>query len=376
MDGDIDAMNAPDFLLRERLPTPEPVPDMASYLREREACLSLSPAKRENYERYLRSTKREAILDYLPVRLDVENVSRCNFRCTMCQVSDWPKGQRAADMTLEDYKRLIDEQIGIVELKIQGFGEPTMGGDDFFQMIRYARARRIWVRTITNASRLHLRNTFQKLVDTDVNEIQISIDGATKEVFEGIRRGSVFEQVVKNCALINGYAKAQSKLRTKMWTVVQQSNAHQLDDLIDLACDAGFEHMVFSYELIDFGTERWRQTNDAVSVADRISVSECWRLHHRAKALGVRLSFWFAVQRYDVSAPEKLCPWPFERSFIASDMKIVPCCIIGNPEISNLGDAHKLAEEWKSGAAFKVFREDHLAGRIPEVCKSCYKGCR
>lgn len=367
---------ASDLLLDKHLPEPEPVPDKAAYLREREACLALSPAARENWERYERSTRREAELDYLPVRLDVENVSRCNFRCTMCQVSDWPKGQRAADMSLDDFKRLLDEQVGVVELKIQGFGEPTMGAH-YFEMIQYARARRIWVRTITNASRLHLRNTFQKLVDTDVNEIQISIDGATKEVFEGIRRGSVFEQVVKNCALINGYAKAQGKLRTKMWTVVQQTNAHQLDDLVDLAYDAGFAHLVFSFELIDFGQPKWKETNDAASVADRISLAECWRLHHRAKALGVRLGFWFANERYSYEAgnPEKLCSWPFQSAYISSDMKIVPCCIIGNPEVSNFGDARKLTELW-NGPAIKAFREGHLTGCVPDICRSCYKGNR
>jgi len=49
----------------------------------------------------------------------------------------------------------------------------------------------------TNASLLHLRDNYKKLVDTGVNEIQISIDGATKDVFEGIRVGSVFESVEK-----------------------------------------------------------------------------------------------------------------------------------------------------------------------------------
>jgi MoaA/NifB/PqqE/SkfB family radical SAM enzyme len=375
MDRDIDAMNAPDFLLRENLPAPEPVPNTAAYLAEREACLALSPARRENWARYEASNKREAVLDYLPVRLDVENVSRCNFRCTMCQVSDWPKGQRAADMSLDDFKRLLDEQVGVVELKIQGFGEPTMGGESYYEMIRYARARRIWVRTITNASRLHLKGSYMRLVESDANEIQISIDGATKEVFEGIRRGSVFEQVVGNCWTINRYAAGVGKLRTKMWTVVQEANAHQLEELVCLASEAGFKNMVFSFELIDFGMPRWREANDAVSVADRINVDRCWRLHAQAATLGIKLAFWFATERYETGSPRKLCPWPFERAYVSSDMRFVPCCIIGNPEVSDVGDARRLAEEW-NGPAIADFRQAHLDGRVPAVCKSCYKGCR
>ena len=111
------------------------------------------------------SAARGADVDYLPVKLDIENVSRCNFRCTMCQVSEWPKGRRARDMTLDEFKRLIDQQYSLVEIKIQGQGEPTLQGDDFIAMISYARSKAIWVRVITNGSLLHLRDNYKKLID-------------------------------------------------------------------------------------------------------------------------------------------------------------------------------------------------------------------
>lgn len=359
-----------DAFARSLLPIPEPVPDTATFLAEREACLALDERKRENYARYLKSSKREAVADYMPVRLDIENVSRCNFRCTMCQVSDWEKSQRAEDMSFADYKKLIDEQYGVVELKIQGFGEPTMGAD-YIKMIRYARQRRIWVRTITNASRLHLKAMYKQLIDADPNEIQISIDGADKKVFEKIRRGSRFRMVVDNCVMINGYSGGA---RTKMWTVVQKDNVHQLGDLVDLAYQIGFQYLVFSFELIDFGMQRWKETNDAVSVASQIDVPKLWGLHAYAKRLGVKLAFWFATERYSTISPETLCPWPFERAYVSSDMRYVPCCIIGNPQVSDVGDARKLAEEWNAPAVVQ-FRKEHLDGKVPTVCRSCYKSC-
>ena len=178
--------------LRE-LPAPEPAAGVEAYRRERELALASSPRRRENFEKYTRSSRRSAAVDYLPIKLDIENVSRCNFRCTMCVVSDWPKGKREEDMSLENFQRLIDEQYGLFEIKLQGIGEPTMQGDVFFEMIKYARARQIWVRTTTNASLLHVKDNYRKLVDTGVNEIQISIDGADATTFESIRRGSRFD---------------------------------------------------------------------------------------------------------------------------------------------------------------------------------------
>jgi MoaA/NifB/PqqE/SkfB family radical SAM enzyme len=116
-------------------------------------------------------------------------------------------GTRAADLTLAAFQRLIDEQIGIVEIKLQGSGEPTMQRYDYFAMIRYARERHIWARTTTNASLLHLKDNYRKMIDADVNELQISVDGASKRVYEGIRRGANYERVMANIALFNRYAR-------------------------------------------------------------------------------------------------------------------------------------------------------------------------
>src|SRR5665213_130462 len=83
----------------QALPKPKPSAGMEAYDRELELALSTRSGCRENYARYLAGARRTD-LDYLPIKLDIENVSRCNFRCTMCSVSEWTKGQRAGDMSL------------------------------------------------------------------------------------------------------------------------------------------------------------------------------------------------------------------------------------------------------------------------------------
>src|SRR5713101_157676 len=73
------------------LPAPEPAAGTDAYLRERALALARSPECLANYERYMAAKRQVAQIDYLPIKLDIENVSRCNFRCTMCAVSDWHK---------------------------------------------------------------------------------------------------------------------------------------------------------------------------------------------------------------------------------------------------------------------------------------------
>lgn len=354
------------------LPVPSPVPDMDAYLRERRIRLSRSTARLDNYIK-LRAAKRGSVeLDYMPVKLDIENASRCNFRCTMCTVSEWPKGKRAEDLPLAEFKRLIDENQNLVEIKLQGLGEPTLQGDDYFAMIGYARSQHIWVRTTTNASLLHLNDNYKRLIDSGVNEVQISIDGADAETYTSIRRGAVFDRVVENCTLINGYCESLGIERTKIWTVVQRGNRHQLPALVDLAHKLKFRHMVFSLNLGDFGLAKWRERNDAVTVESEITRFEAEELVARGAKLGINVSFWNVTSKYSTDRVENLCPWPFERAAISSDLRVVPCCIIGNPDVSELGDGRDFAKVW-NGDAYRKFRQAHLDGEIPQVCRGCYR---
>jgi pyrroloquinoline quinone biosynthesis protein E len=366
--------NQPTVHVREELralPQPEPAPGVEAYLRERELALAFSAKRRENYDRYMRSARRTAQVDYLPTILDIENVSRCNFRCPICVVSTFPKGGRAEDMSLDDFKRLIDEQYGLVEIKLHGAGEPLMQGDAFFEMIRYARAQHIWVRIVTNASLLHARDNYRKLVDSDINEIQISIDGADKSTFESIRIGSRFEKVCANCKLINAYCRERGVERTKMWTVVQSGNQHQLEALVDLAHELGFTNQVFSLQLHSWGSQELEIRNSALTAEDSLTTERLLALVDRGAALGVKVWFWNITHKYNGASRETLCPWPFERAYISSDLRTVPCCMIGNPDAYELGKGKGFAETWTSDE-YEAFREAHLKGEIPQLCQGCY----
>jgi pyrroloquinoline quinone biosynthesis protein E len=358
-------------LNRRTVPAPEPAAGWAAYQEQRERALAFDPRRRENFERFLAANRSQAEIDYLPVKLDIENVSRCNFRCTMCQVSDWHKGQRGPDMPLDSFKRLVDSQYGVIEIKLQGMGEPLMQRDDYFAMLRYARSKEIWVRTTTNASLLHVRDNYARLVDADPNEVQISIDGADKTTFESIRRGSVFERVISNCRLVNDYCERNGVARTKMWVVVQKSNRHQLLDFVELAARAGFRSMAFSLNLTDWGQAHWNEANTAVLAEDAIDEQLCHRLVERGHALGVKVAFWSVTEKYSRATPAKRCPWPFERLYVSSDMRVVPCCTIANPDVSDLGSAEDLTATWNSDALV-AFRRGHIEGPLPDICRGCY----
>ncbi len=84
---------APNIILAEHkrrlrdLPRPDAAGGADYYIQMREQSLAFDPRRRTNYERYAQATRTKSKIDYLPIKLDIENVSRCNFKCIMCVVS-------------------------------------------------------------------------------------------------------------------------------------------------------------------------------------------------------------------------------------------------------------------------------------------------
>ena len=99
-------------------------------------------------------------------------------------------------------------------------------------------------------------------------------------------------------------------------------------------------------------------------------------LVERGKERGVRVRFWNTTSKYSTESPEALCPWPFERAYISSDLRVVPCCFIGNPDVAEIGttpaNRASFASVW-FGADFQAFRQAHLDGNIPAYCRGCYR---
>ena len=350
---------------------PMPYPDPRAWEASLRKALTSDRRRKENYERYLRAQKGIDV-DYLPIRLDIENVSRCNFRCTMCQVSGWgPKYQRAEDMSFEDFKNLVDEQYGLIEIKLHGMGEPLLGGEEFFKMVRYARSKDIWVRTNSNGSLFHFRENYKKLVESDINEVQVSFDGATKGTFEKIRHGSKFELEVRNCKLLNGYCNERNLLLTRMWALMQQHNIHEFLNFVDVAHEMAFQRLTYSLNLHGWGQEKWISANESANAEDSVTPEMAREAIERGRKLGLEVTFWNITDKYSPEKVDTLCPWPFQWAYVSSDMKVVPCPMIANPEVMQLGDAHHFTREW-NGQAFKEFRQEHLDGRIPKHCQMCY----
>lgn len=329
------------------------------------------PERKENYEKYIKADFKP-IMDIVPVKMDYEVSNQCNFRCQMCllrEVAD----KMPPTMKYVDFQRSIEEQYGLIEVKLQGLGEPLLN-PEFFQMVDLCVSRDIWVRTISNGSLLHLNDNYKKLIDSKIGDIVISIDGATKDTFEKIRVGSNFERIVENTVMLNEYAQEKREpWRTSCWMLVQKDNFEEMEAVLELAAKMKFTRLTYSMDIGGFGLENWTKINGEKSVKFLLTEELAGRLIRRGADLGIEVTFWDCTEKYRYDGSRKnICAWLFSRAFISADMKIVPCCEINYSETCCLGDAGNFLSEWNAEKYIRL-RELHLNGNIPIMCKDCYE---
>ena len=83
-----------------------------------------------------------------------------------------------------------------------------------------------------------LENIFDRL-----NELNISIDGATKETYELLRRGGNFNLLLENLDFIKKYHK---NFKINFHMVVQKSNWHEMNQMVNLAEEFNVQKIWFN----------------------------------------------------------------------------------------------------------------------------------
>ncbi len=345
----------------------KPHPDLKAYYTALYDGFISYPERLKNYISAKKSGRGEH-LPYYPYIFDIEPNTKCTLSCVMCHVSEWGGKGRCADMKKEDLFGFVDNYPYLTEVKLHGMGEPLLH-PDYIEMVEYLAARKIWVRTSTNATLFHRGNLGERLIDSGIGEVQISIDGATKEVYEKIRRGGNFELLKNNARRVNRYAnKIRGRLITRMWVVLQKNNIGQIFDFVSLARELEFRRLSFSLSLADWARDDWFEKNEKISLKEPLGGDVKEKLKKLGTSFGVDVTLWDQGSSY---GRENICPWIFARPYISADMKIVPCCMIANPDIVNFGSAYDLVNNWNNDM-YKKFRKMHLSGEIPRTCKFCY----
>ncbi|HEY48844.1 MAG TPA: radical SAM protein [Dehalococcoidia bacterium] len=184
-------------------------------------------------------------MDDIPKKLNIEVSSRCNLNCIMC-IREVVK-EETGDMTLETYKALLPVFPEIETVNLIGIGEPLMN-ENLIEMIRLGKAHLPPNGTLsltTNATLIN-RHIAEQLVSSGIDDVVISIDGATAETFNAIRKGATLDEVLRGIQLLN---EAKKKLESQtprlgFEFVAMKRNVAELPQLVDLAAQHGISFII------------------------------------------------------------------------------------------------------------------------------------
>ncbi|MBI1745892.1 MAG: radical SAM protein [Acidobacteria bacterium] len=158
---------------------------------------------------------KRAIVRGKPIDLTIETTTKCNLRCPMCTPEALIPAEK--DMDLPLFKKIIDEGQKYVEIVAPMYlGEPLLN-PQIYDLIKYCKQRGLRVLLSTNATTLNKKTT-EALLDTGLDYLSRSFDGASRQTFEQYRLGADFDKVKNN---IIKFLKTKADLHAKTHCVVQ-----------------------------------------------------------------------------------------------------------------------------------------------------------
>jgi radical SAM protein with 4Fe4S-binding SPASM domain len=153
----------------------------------------------------------------------------CNLRCIHCRASATELSS-PTDLSTQAAKSIIDQiaEVSNPILVLSG-GEPLFRSD-IFELARYGTDKGLRVALATNGT-LVTKQIAQKIADTGIKRVAISLDGAdaaTHDAFRGIP--GAFD------AAITGFRNLKScGMSVQINTTVARHNVHQLPQVLELA---------------------------------------------------------------------------------------------------------------------------------------------
>jgi hypothetical protein len=126
-------------------------------------------------------------------------------------------------MPMDLYERILKDarSNGIAELILGGYSEPTM--DQWIvDRVEMAKTYGMNVQMVTNATRLD-RDLSIRILESGLDSMQISIDGATKETYESIRKGGKYHEVVDNVVEFIRLRDSKPSFKTRIELVMTVS---------------------------------------------------------------------------------------------------------------------------------------------------------
>ncbi|NUM31370.1 MAG: SPASM domain-containing protein [Bacteroidetes bacterium] len=306
---------------------------------------------------YVSRLFRKNLICGMPISASIEPTTSCNLQCSEC-----PSGQRNFNratgmLNFENFKIYFDGlKRELIYLNIYFQGEPLLN-KEFCKMVKYAGDSGIYTSTSTNA---HFLNTkvSEQIVNSGLDRLIISIDGATAQSYSIYRKGGTFEKVIEGTKnILNARNKLNSLKPYIIWQfIIFKHNEHEIDLIKKMANEYQVDKLKFkTAQIYNLSNENEAllpenskysryEKNEGFKIKNRL-MNHCWRM--------------------------------WQGCVITWNGYVVPCCFdkdaeykFGKIENSNF------TEIWKNDK-YKKFRKEILKSRKNiDICRNCSEGSK
>ncbi|MGL5834318.1 MAG: radical SAM/SPASM domain-containing protein, partial [Waterburya sp.] len=301
---------------------------------------------------------------FLPIYLDIEPNNNCNFKCSHCQVTHWDKP--IAHIDANSFSHILKQFPNLIRVKLQGMGEPLLN-KNLISMLTIGENRGISMRFISNGS-LCNQKIAEQLATLKNTEITFSLDGATAEVFEKLRVGGKFAQVIENISNLVKIRNRKQQPVLSTWTVVNHNNIDEVPKIVELAGEIGLDQITLQPFVSDWGKEEMKEHTSSIQVDTNSNKFK--DTLEKAKQIAQQESIDLNINTSNFFSEQKPCHWPWKSAYIASNGDVVPCCVLADSDIVKMGNVFEqdFTEIWNS-KEYQNLRKKIKTHNLPSFCK-------
>ena len=290
---------------------------------------------------------------------------RCNLSCKMCPRKNLYYGY--ADIDASILQRVYDKAYDLHFVGLQGYGEPYLY-KDLYKVIETLKAlmpQKGEIGFNSNATLLE-RSHIVRTVESGLDNLTFSVDGATRATYERIRKGAKFGQIIKNIKDFVRYKKQVGSNHPKLMMnyVIMEDNIQEIPLFVELSKQCGINTIHFNYDRTSYRCLQTDELKEAFREANR-----------KAKDLQVILHL---PPIYPVKPENESCVF-MDTVVLLNSGEVVPCCraadfdMLGDPQnILSFGNVkeNSLDDIWNS-RSYISFRRQVLTKNWPRLCDGC-----
>ena len=364
-----------------------------------------APLKKLNFLRMsLEAANRNTVLKSFPVHLQLEHTTFCNARCIMCD--HFVAHNRGAKHLKMDTARRLENIFPYLSLIVMhGNGEPFLNPHIMELMGLY---KKYGIRVSTNTNLSFFSDELCGELDALCDSLQVSCDGCTKEVYEGIRQGLSFRTFCDN---LRKASSLHGIRRLSLEVVLMQQNIQYAADFVRFADsfgvrtvrfhDLGFNAVLHGqnysvHAVPDLAIRRMGEAYEAgaklgvevrgfpvppadgpqnASLITQFPGPEVSRRLHQKYGWYTNVIAFQDMRREDLSLSEKpyagLCEYPFAKTYIDLNGGVSVCCPSSRRRVGRISADCGFEAIW-NGARMAAIRDVFYRGGMPNFCRGCF----